>query len=68
MCYSKAIYKDCFIFFHKPYCADLIPNFVEIVKAYASHEQTVLTGVIQVRAKATQITINDDILNNPQIM
>ncbi|AQX30692.1 LemA protein [Bartonella schoenbuchensis R1] len=35
--------------------ADLIPNFVETVKTYTSHKQTVLTGVIQVCA-----TINTD--------
>ncbi len=44
---------------------DLIPNLVETVKGYARQEQEVLTGVVEARARATQMTIPADILTDP---
>lgn len=46
--------------------ADLVPNLVETVKGFADQERTVLTEVVEARAKATQVQIPADILNNPE--
>src|SRR5271166_4500777 len=50
--------------------ADLIPNLVESVRGFADQEKSVLTGVTEARAKATQAQINlpPDILTNPDAM
>jgi LemA protein len=48
--------------------ADLIPNLVETVKGFASQERTVLTEVIEARAKATSIQLTPEALNDPKAM
>jgi LemA protein len=45
--------------------ADLIPNLVETVKGYASHERETLTAVTQARAQVAGIKATPELLKDP---
>ncbi len=45
--------------------ADLVPNLVKTVKAYASHEQQVLTQVAEARSRVGSLQVTPEVLNDP---
>ncbi|MCS6987185.1 MAG: LemA family protein [Sphingomonadaceae bacterium] len=48
--------------------ADLIPNLVATVEAFAKQEKDVLVEVTNARARATQVTLSSEQLNDPAAM
>ena len=46
--------------------ADLVPNLVNVVKGYASHEKEVLTQVADARSKVGSMQVTPELLNDPE--
>src|SRR5574340_256650 len=48
--------------------ADLVPNLVETVKAYAKHERETLAAVTEARSRAGEIKLTPQMIEDPQAM
>lgn len=46
--------------------ADLVPNLVQVVQGYASHEKEVLTQVTEARASVGGINATPELVNDPE--
>jgi len=46
--------------------ADLVPNLVNVVKGYATHEEKVLTEVADARARVGSIQATPELINDPE--
>ncbi len=48
--------------------ADLVPNLINTVKAYAAHENETFNQVTRARVQAGKMTIDENLLSNPEAM
>src|SRR5690606_25231338 len=48
--------------------ADLVPNLVEVVKAFAAQEREVLLGVTEARARVGSIQATPELADDPEAM
>ncbi|MBM3600646.1 MAG: LemA family protein [Alphaproteobacteria bacterium] len=46
--------------------ADLVPNLVETVRAYAAHERETLQAVVDARSRVGQVQLSPDQLSDPE--
>ncbi len=47
---------------------DLIPNLVETVKGYATHEKETLEEVVNARSKVSQLNVSPEMVNDPEAL
>ncbi|MBC3875757.1 LemA family protein [Undibacterium flavidum] len=48
--------------------ADLVPNLVQVVQGYASHEKEVLLGVTEARSKVGSIQMTPELAKDPEAL